>query len=63
MLPTRSHSGILTPAMLSRVPKGYLRQTVREGELGGRTQPRSQGTQSSRGPKGCCRGQSERENQ
>lgn len=29
MLPTRSHSGILTPAMLSRGPKGYLRPSQR----------------------------------
>lgn len=29
MFPTRSHSGILMPAMLSRGPKDYLRQSQR----------------------------------
>lgn len=35
MLPTRSHSGILTPAMLSRGPKGYLTPSQRASWAGG----------------------------
>lgn len=35
MLPTRSHSGILAPALLSRGPKGYLRPAHGASRAGG----------------------------